>query len=349
MTAPAIPMPHMPAADIVADTAQNRPGTMRAIVRTEYGNTEAVRSAEIDRPSVRSGEVLVQVRAAGVDRAVWHLMTGTPYALRVAGFGLRRPKNPVLGGDLSGVVVDVGTDVTRFNPGDEVFGFGRGSFAEFAIAPEDKLALKPRSLSFEQAAALPGSGVTALQGLSDVGRLTTGQHVLIIGASGGVGSFAVQIAKALGATVTGVCRTSKVDLVRSLGADHVIDYTTSDFVDAGNRFDLILDIGGNSSLSHLRRALTRDGTLVIAGGENGGRWFGVGRQLRALTISPLLRQRLTTFIAKEHHTGLERLADLVEAGELAPAIERTYPLSDTTAAIRHLELGAARGKLVITI
>lgn len=322
---------------------------MRAIIRTEYGTSEVLSVSEVDLPSIAAGEVLVQVRAAGVDRGVWHLMTGMPYALRLAGYGVRRPKNPVLGGDLAGVVVAIGADVTRFQPGDEVFGFGQGSFAEFAVAHEDKLALKPSRLDFEQAAAVPVSGTTALLGLSDVGRLESGQQVLIIGASGGVGSYAVQIAKTLGATVTGVCSTGKVDLVRSLGADHVIDYGKDDFADGGRQYDLILDIGGNSSISRLRRALTRRGTVVITGGEGRGRWLGVDRQLRALVLSPLVRQRLTTFIAKEHHTGLERLAELVEEGRIVPAIERTYPLGETPDAIRHLEAGAARGKLVITV
>jgi len=353
MTTAATPTPEIDdptvAPTLEPQTVPNRPGAMRALIRTEYGSTDVLRMAEVDRPTIGAGEVLVQVRAAGVDRGVWHLMTGMPYALRLAGFGVRTPKNPVLGGDLAGIVVDVGTEVTRFRVGDEVFGFGGGSFAEFAVAPEAKLALKPRSLSFEQAAALPVSGVTALQGLADVGRLSAGQHVLIIGASGGVGSYAVQIAKALGATVTGVSRTDKVDLVRSLGADHVIDYTSADFAAGDRRYDLILDIGGNSSLSRLRRALARRGTLVIAGGEGGGQWFGVGRQLRALVISPLLRQRMASYIAKEHHSGLERLAELVEAGQLTPAIERTYPLAEAAAAIRHLESGAARGKLVVAI
>jgi NADPH:quinone reductase-like Zn-dependent oxidoreductase len=322
---------------------------MSAIVHSEYGSTDVLRLTEIDRPQVAADEVLVEVRAAGLDRGVWHLMTGMPYALRFAGFGVRAPKQPVLGGDLAGVVVAVGDEVTRFQPGDEVFGIGKGSFAEYTVAPESKLALKPANLTFEQAAAIPVSAGTALQGLSDVGRLEPGQRVLIIGASGGVGSFAVQIARALGADVTGVCSTGKIDLVRSLGADHVIDYTRDDFADGETNYDLILDVGGSSSLSRLRRALTPRGTLVITGGEDGGRWLGVRRQLRAVVLSLFIRQRLTTFIAKEDRASLDRLAELVVDGRLVPAIERTYPLADVPTAIRHLEAGRARGKLVITI
>jgi NADPH:quinone reductase-like Zn-dependent oxidoreductase len=293
--------------------------------------------------------VLVQVRAAGLDRGTWHLMTGLPYALRLAGYGLRAPKTPVPGGDVAGVVVAVGPDVTRFAPGDEVFGIGTGSFAEYAVAPEHKLARKPSSLTFEQAAALPVSGLTALQGLCDVGRLKARQRVLVIGASGGVGTHAVQIAQALGAEVTGVCSTSKLDLVASIGADHVIDYTREDFADGEEAYDLILDIGGNASLSRLRRALTPAGTLVIAGGETAGRWLGgADRQLRALAMSRFVGQRLTTFVCKEDFAGLERLARLADEGALVPVIERTFALSDMPQAMRHLASGQARGKLVIT-
>ena len=322
---------------------------MRAIVQTEYGTADVLRVARIDRPVIEAGEVLVQVRAAGLDRGTWHLMAGLPYAVRLA-FGLRAPKTAVPGFDVAGLVVAVGRDVTRFRPGDEVFGIAKGSFAEVAAAREDKLVLKPSTLTFEQAAAVAISGLTALRGLCDVGHLEAGQHVLIIGASGGVGTYAVQIAKALGATVTGVCSTGKIDLVRSIGADHVVDYTTDDFADGEDRYDLILDIAGNSSISRLRRALTPHGTLVITGGEGGGRWIGgSSRQLGALALSPLVGQRLTTFISKEHYAGLERLVGLVEDGQLVPVIERTYPLSDVPEAMRHLEAGHARGKLVITV
>jgi NADPH:quinone reductase-like Zn-dependent oxidoreductase len=339
-----------PAGDRAMATHPMSDQRMRAIVQTEYGTADVLSVAEIDRPVIEAGEVLVQVRAAGLDRGTWHLMAGLPYVVRLAGYGLRAPKTVVPGFDVAGLVVAVGSDVTRFRPGDEVFGIAKGSFAEFAAARQDKLALKPSNLTFEQAAAVPVSGLTALQGLCDVGHLEAGQHVLVMGASGGVGTYAVQIAKALGAVVTGVCSTGKLDLVRSIGADHVLDYTRDDFADGQQLYDLILDIGGNSSLSRLRRALAPHGTLVIAGGEEGGRWIGgADRQLRALALSPLVRQRLTTFISKEHHAGLERLTELIEDGRLVPVIERAYPLTDTPTAMRHLEAGQARGKLVITV
>ena len=321
---------------------------MWAIVQKEYGTADVLHLSEVERPAARDDEVLVEGRAAGLDRGTWHLMAGLPYAARLV-VGLRAPRREVAGLDVAGVVVAVGSAVTRFKPGDEVFGIGKGSFAEFAAARESKLARKPSNLSFEQAAAVPVSGMTALRGLTDVGRLQAGEKVLIVGASGGVGSYAVQIAKALGATVTGVCSTSKLDLVRSLGADHVIDYTRDDFAEGETRYDLILDIGGNSPLSRLRRALTPRGTLVIVGGEDGGRWIGMGRQLRALALSPFVGQRLTILGPKEDHTVLERLTELIESGQLVPVVERTYPLSDTPEAMRHLEAGRARGKLVILI
>jgi NADPH:quinone reductase-like Zn-dependent oxidoreductase len=321
---------------------------MRAIVQKEYGTADVLRVAEIDRPVIGANEVLVRVRAAGLDRGTWHLMAGMPYAARLA-VGLRAPKNPVPGLDVAGVVVAVGSKVTRFQAGDEVFGIGRGSFAEFAAAREDKLARKPSNLTFEQAAAVPVSGMTALRGLCDVGRIEAGQKVLIVGASGGVGSYAVQIAKALGAEVTGVCSTSKLDLVRSIGADHVIDYSQDDFADGAEGYDLILDIGGNSTLSRLRRVLTPKGTLVIVGGEDRGRWIGMDRQLRALALSPFVGQRLTMFGPKEHYTVLERLTELIEDGQVVPVVEQTYPLSEMPDAMRDLRAGRARGKLVIAV
>jgi NADPH:quinone reductase-like Zn-dependent oxidoreductase len=242
-------------------------------------------------PKVGDNEVLVHVHAAGISRGTWHLMRGKPYLMRL-GFGLRGPKKSVAGQDVAGTVVRVGSAVTRFEIGDEVFGVGQGSFAEYTAAHEDKLALKPTNVTFEQAASMPVSALTALQGLRDVGHVARGQKVLIVGASGGVGTFAVQLAKAFGAEVTGVCSTSKLDLVRSLGADHVIDYTVTDFADEPNRYDLILDIGGNASLARIRRALTPRGTLVLVGGENSGNWIGMSRQLRAVALSPFIRQRL---------------------------------------------------------
>lgn len=321
---------------------------MRAIVQDAYGHADVVRLARIPRPEAADNEVLVRVHAAGLDRGVWHVMTGLPYLGRLA-FGVRRPKDPVLGFDVAGTVVAVGSAVTRFSAGDEVFGFGKGAFAEYAVVRADKLARKPVNLSFEQAAVVPVSAVTALQGL-DAGRVEQGQKVLIIGASGGVGSYAVQLAKAFGAQVTGVCSTAKLDLVRSLGADHVIDYTRGDFADGTHRYDLILDIAGNPTLSRLRHALTPTGTAVITGGEDGGNLTGgMNRQLRALVLSPFVRQRLTMFLGKVRSSDLERLIELIEAGTVTPSLDRTYPLDRVPEAIDHLEAGKVRGKVAITI
>jgi NADPH:quinone reductase-like Zn-dependent oxidoreductase len=323
---------------------------VKAIVHDSYGPADAAGFREISKPEAGDGEVLVRVHAAGMDRGVWHLMTGLPYPVRLAGYGLRAPKNPVPGMDLAGVVEAAGKNVTRFQPGDEVFGIGTGAFAEYARASEGKLAAKPANLTFEQAAAVPISALAALQGLRDHGRVAPGQHVLIIGASGGVGTFAVQLARAFGAEVTGVCSTAKTGLVRSLGASHVIDYTRDDFARTGQRYDLILDTGGNSPLPRLRRALAPAGTLVIVGGEGGGRWLGgTGRQLRALLLSAFTGQKLTTFITSENHQDLDLLTDLIETGQLTPVIDRTYPLNQAPAAIRYLQDGHARGKVAITI
>lgn len=319
---------------------------MRAIVQRAYGSADVLHEERIDRPAIGADEVLVAVRAAGLDRGTWHLMTGVPYAARLV-FGLRTPKNPVPGSDVAGVVAAVGSSVTRFRRGDELYGVGKGSFAEFTAAREDRIAVKPAGLSFEQAAAVPVSGLTAQQGLLEVGRLEAGQKVLITGASGGVGTFAVQIAKAHGATVTGVCSSAKVDLVRSLGADHVVDYTRDDFADGEPGYDLILDIGGSASLTRLRRALARKGTLVIAGGEGGGRLLGIGRQLRAVALSPFVAQRLAMFVAKDHHVPLERLTALIDDGLVVPVVERAYPLAEAPTAMRELEAGRVRGKVVI--
>jgi NADPH:quinone reductase-like Zn-dependent oxidoreductase len=323
---------------------------MQAIVQARYGSADVLRLEETSRPAIGDDEVLVRVHAAGLDRGTWHLMAGQPYLIRITGYGVRAPKNPVPGLDVAGTVVAAGAGVTRFEVGDEVFGIGQGSFAEYVCAREDKLARKPANLTFDQAAAVAVSGLTALQGLRDAGRAEAGQHVLIVGASGGVGTFAVQIAKAFGAEVTGVCSTAKTGLVRSAGADHVIDYSQDDFANGPQRYDLILDIAGNSPLSRLRRALTPSGTLVIAGGEDGGRWTGgMGRQLRALTLSPFVRQRLTMLVAKHRRADLERLAQFIEAGEVTPVIGNTYPLDQAPDAMRHLQAGHARGKLVITV
>jgi NADPH:quinone reductase-like Zn-dependent oxidoreductase len=323
---------------------------MKAIVRDTYGSPDVLQLRDIDKPEITDDEVLVRVHAAGVGRDVWHIMTGLPYPLRLAGYGLRAPKNPVIGSDVAGVVAAVGKNVTRFQPDDEVFGIGKGSYAEYVCARENKLAPKPANLTFEQAAVVAICGLTALQGLRDHGRVEPGQKALIIGASGGVGTYAVQLAKAFGAYVTGVCSTKKVEMVRSIGADHVIDYTQEDFAEGDQRYDLILDIGGNSSLARLRRALTPRGTLVIVGGETDGRWLGgTDRQLRALMLSRFVGQKLGTFVSSENHEDMIVLKDLIESGKLTPVIDRTYPLSEVPEAIRYLEQGHARGKVLITV
>ncbi len=320
---------------------------MRAIVQDAYGSADVLRLDEVDKPAVAANEALVEVRAAGVDRGTGHLLAGQPYLMRIIGFGFSRPKQRVPGLDVAGTVVAVGSGVIRFEVGDEVFGIAGGSFAEYAAAREDKLVHKPTGISFEQASVVAVSGLAAIQGLQ-AGRVQAGQKVLIIGASGGVGTYAVQLAKALGAEVTGVCSTGKVDLVRSIGADHVIDYTREDFADGSGRYDLILDIGGNSPLSRLRRALAPKGTLVIVGGE-GANWTGVGRQLRALALSPFVGQRLTFFVSKHRQADLEALSKFIEAGQVRPVVDQTYPLAEVPDAIRHLEAGQARGKIAITI
>ena len=323
---------------------------MKAIVRDTYGSPDVLELKDIEKPRIGDGEVLVRVHAAGVDRGVWHIMTGLPYPIRLAGYGLRAPKNPVIGMDLAGIVEAAGKNVTRFRPGDEVFGIGEGSFAKYARAREEKLAPKPANLTFEQAAAVAVSGLTALQAVRDHGRVAPEQEVLIIGASGGVGTFAVQIAKAFGARVTGVSSTAKVEMVRSIGADHVIDYTREDFAEGERRYDLILDIGGNSTLARLRRALTPEGTLVIVGGEGGGRWLGgTDRQLRATMLSRFVDQKLGTFVAKQNRKDLILLKKLIESGKVTPVIARTYPLSEVPQAIRYLEEGHAQGKVVISV
>lgn len=322
---------------------------MKAIVQYKYGLPEVLEFREIEKPEIADDEVLVRVLAAGVERGAWHLMTGLPYLTRLA-FGLRAPGNPVPGMDVAGVVEAVGKNVSRFQPGDEVFGIGKGTFAEYARAREEKLVHKPTNLTFEQAAVLAISGLTALQGLRDYGRIEAGQNVLIVGASGGVGTFAVQISRAFGARVTGVCSTQKVEMVRSIGADHVIDYTREDFTDGSRRWDVILDIGGSLPLSRLRRALTPRGTLVLVGGEGGGRWLGVvARLFRARLLSPFVSQKLSTFLSSENHDDLLVLAELAGSGKLSPVIDRTYPLAEAPEAMRYLEEGRVRGKVAITV
>lgn len=322
---------------------------MRAIVQDRYGSPGVLHLERIGRPEPGDNEVLVRVHAAGIDRGVWHLMTGLPYLGRLA-FGLRRPKIRVPGRDIAGTVVAVGAAVTKFSAGDKVFGSGKGAFAEFAVAREDQLARMPVNLSFERAAAVPVSAVTALQGLRDAGRVKEGQRVLVIGASGGVGSYAVQLATVLGAEVTGVCSAAKLDLVRSLGAVQVLDYAQDDFADGTQHYDLILDIAGNPSPSRLRRALTPTGTAVITGGEEGGNLTGgMNRQLRALASSTFVRQRLTMFVGKVRAGDLEWLTDVIEAGKVTPSLDRTFALDQVPEAMHYLEEGKARGKVAVTI
>ncbi|MFD3454306.1 NAD(P)-dependent alcohol dehydrogenase [Streptomyces sp. NPDC058691] len=325
---------------------------MKAVVQDTYGAPSVLRVEETARPVPGPGEVLVRVHAAGVDQGVWHLMAGMPYLLRALGFGLRAPRNRVRGTDLAGRVESVGPGVTRFAPGDAVYGSGVGTYAEYARAKEAHLAPKPGRLGFEEAAAVPVSACTALQALRDGGRLRAGQHVLVIGASGGVGMYAVQLAKALGAAhVTGVCGTAKAGFVRSLGADEVVDHTREDPADGTRRYDLVLDIAGNRPLSRLRRVLTPRGTLVIVGGEHGGRFTGgIGRQLRGLLLSGLVRHRIRTLVGTQPAADLDRLAELIDAGAVTPAVDRVYgALADAPEAIRRLRGGDVRGKLVIRV
>jgi NADPH:quinone reductase-like Zn-dependent oxidoreductase len=326
--------------------------TMRSVVQDRYGPSPAdvLRLAEVDRPTIGDADVLVRVSAASVDRGTWHIMAGLPYPIRLAGFGLRRPKYANPGRSLAGRVEAVGGNVTGFAVGDDVFGIGDSTFAEFARARPDKLARKPANLSFEQAAAVPVSGLTALQAVRTHGRVRAGEKVLIIGASGGVGSFAVQIAKASAAEVTGVSSTAKTAAVLALGADSVLDYTREDFADGRRTYDVILDIGGNAGLSRLRRALTPRGRLVIVGGETDGRLLGgTDRQIRAQVLSLFVRQKLGTFVAKENAADLAALRDLIEDGLVTAAVDRSYPLDEVPAAIRRLLDGQASGKVVVSV
>jgi NADPH:quinone reductase-like Zn-dependent oxidoreductase len=340
---------NVPGAELLRPGLEGAAVTMTAVQRDRYGSADLLEVRAVPRPVATGDDVLVAVNAAGLDRGAWHVLTGRPYLMRIAGFGLRRPRNPGLGSELAGVVEAVGPDVTDWAVGDAVFGVGRASFAEYALASAGKLARMPANLTAVQAAAVPVSGLTALQALRDRGRIQAGQSVLVIGASGGVGTFAVQIAKAFGVEVTGVCSTAKTDLVRSLGADHVIDYTAGDIGEGNRRYDLVLDIGGNRSLTTLRRMLTPKGTLVIVGGEGGGRWFGIGRQLRAIALSPFVRQRLGTLLASENSNDLDTLRALIEDGSVTPVVDRSCSLSEIPDAMRDLEGGRVRGKVVVAV
>src|SRR5438874_939817 len=326
---------------------------MKAVVYTNYGSPDVLEIRDIKKPTPNEDQVLVKVRAASLNPLDWHFMEGTPYIMRALGAGLRKPKDPRLGVDLAGEVEAVGKNVTQFKPGDEVFGTGHGAaFAEYVCAGKTKLALKPANLTFEQAAAVPVAGLTALQGLRDKGKVQPGQKVLINGASGGVGTFAVQIAKSFGADVTGVCSTRNVDLVQSLGADHVIDYTKEDFAKGEQRYDVILDNVPNHSLSECRRILTPNGKYVMigGGGANDNRWAGpFGRVIKTMVMSPFINQKMGMMMADSNHNDLSILADMMQSGKLKPIIDRTYKLNELSAAIAYVEEGHARGKVVITV
>ena len=323
---------------------------MKAIVYHNYGSPEVLKCEKLEKPTAGDDEVLIKVRAASVNPLDWHFMRGAPYIVRIQ-TGLSKPKNTRLGVDLAGQVEAVGRNVTQFQPGDEVFGVSRGAFAEYVCAPEKALAPKPANLTFEQAAAVPVAGAfSALQGLRDKGRIQPGQKVLINGAAGGVGTFAVQIAKAFGATVTGVCSTRNVDMVRSIGADHVIDYTQEDFARSGQRYDLILDCAANHSLSACRRVMSLRGIYVIVGGPDRGRWIGpLISPLKALLLSRFVSQKLLMFLASANKEDLVVLKELIEAKKVTPVIDRCYTLSEVPEAIRYLEEGHAQGKVIITL
>jgi NADPH:quinone reductase-like Zn-dependent oxidoreductase len=322
---------------------------MQAIIQDRYGSGEALELREIDRPEVGERDVLVHVRAAGVNPADWAVMRGLPYIARPV-YGLRKPKVGVRGTDVAGLVEAVGRDVTRFRRGDEVFGASTGAYAEYAVASDDGLALKPANLTFEQAASVPMAGLVALQAIRDQGKVKAGQKVLINGASGGIGTFAVQIAKALGADVTAVVSTRNVELMRSLGADHIIDYTRDDFTTAGKRYDFILDNVSNHSLSSLRAVLAETGVLVPNGGNFGNRWFAsAGRLVRGAVLFRFGGQKLGNFLVSTNHDDLVALKDLIEAGKVTPVLRGTYPLSRAAEAVDRMGDGHAQGKVVITV
>lgn len=333
------------AAHPAADRTTHRTETMQAIARYRYGSPDVLEMREVAKPSPRAGQVLVSTHAASLFAGDVFIIRGRPLFVRLM-TGLVRPKHPVPGVDVAGVVEEVGDGVTDLRPGDEVFGWSTGTLAEYVCDSAERFVPRPDNLTLEQAAAVPEAGMTALQGLRDAGRIQPGQRALIIGASGGVGSFAVQIAKALGAEVTGACSTRNVELVRSLGADHVIDRTQGDITETDGRYDVILQAAGTTSPGRLRRLLTRDGTLVLSSGQ--GRLNGIDRIVKALATSPFVSQRLVTFTTRENRTDLVALKGLIEAGTVAPAIDRSYALADAPDAVRYVATGHTRGKVVIT-
>jgi NADPH:quinone reductase-like Zn-dependent oxidoreductase len=316
---------------------------MKAIVQERYGSPNVLQCKDIDKPVVSDGEVLVRVHAAGVNIGDWHLLKGVPYVMRIV-VGLRKPKH-----EIAGRVEAVGADVKQFRPGDEVFGWCEGAFAEYACARENNFLPKPANLRFEQAAAVGDSAFTALDAVRDQGKVRPGHEVLINGASGGVGTFAVQIAKSFGARVTGVCSTRNIDVVRSIGADHVIDYTREDFAQSGQRYDVMLDVVGSRSLSDCRRALTARGTYVLVGVLDLGRWFGLARQFKVLALSPFVRQTMRVFIVRHNREDLVALKELVEAGKVTPVVDRSYELSEVPDALQHQGDGHTQGKTVIAM
>ncbi len=329
--------------------AAERDLPMRAVLQSGYGSADVLRFGSTARPAPQAGEVLVKVAAAGIDRGTWHLMTGRPYLMRLMGFGFWAPKNPVAGLDFAGTVVEVGPQVTRFAVGDLVFGIGQGTFAEYARAREDKLARVPQGLALEQAAVLAVSGSTALQAL-DAANVKAGERVLVIGASGGVGTYAVQIAKALGAEVTGVCSASKRELVRSLGAEHVIDYRAQDFADGTRTYDVVLDIAGNTPIARLRRCMTETGRLVFIGNEHGGDFTaGFERQIYASLLARFVKQRFLMLMVREHFSSFERLAELCAKGQIRAAIDRQITLAEVPNALRELEAGRVSGKIAVLV
>ncbi len=332
-----------------ASTFSGETELMKAIVYRCYGSTDVLEFEDVEKPAPADDEVLVKVVAASVNPLDWHFMRGTPYLLRLMS-GLGAPDDTGLGVDFAGTVEAVGSNVKRFKPGDEVFGGGNGAFAEYLTVGEDgPLAMKPANLSFGQAASVPIAALTALQALRDTGKLEPGQKVLINGASGGVGTFAVQIAKSFGAEVTGVCSTRNVEMVRSIGADHVFDYTKEDYTESGQRYDLIIDMVGNHSLSANRRVLTPEGIFVIVGGGKGN-WLGpMMNPIKALLMSPFVDQEFVMILAQLHQDDLAILGDLMQAGKVTPVIDRRYPLSEVPAALRYSEEGHAQGKIIIDL
>jgi NADPH:quinone reductase-like Zn-dependent oxidoreductase len=322
--------------------------SVKAIVQTKYGSPEVLELRNVDKPLVKDDQVVVRVHAAAVNIGDWHLMRGIPYVMRIA-TGPLKPRREIPGLDIAGQVESVGADVQQLRPGDEVFGWCKGAFAEYACTPEENLLPRPANLTLEQAAAVGDSAFTALAAVRDQGKVQPGQRVLITGASGGVGTFAVQIAKSFGAHVTGVCSTRNTDLVRSLGADEVIDYTSEDFTQSGERYDVMLDLVSTRSLSDCRRVLTARGTYVLVGVADMGRWFGLARQIKALSLSPFVRQRMRVFVATHNRDELAVLKELAETGKITPVIVRRYALSDVPEALRHQGEGHAQGKIVIAM